>query len=268
MAYKYESTSFTVPAGYKKDLEAFIKQIASWVASTFPELTLDRYASTSSAYYAYFNLGDTGVQLQIGTFNSGDHFYCYCHGSDLWTSGQGSFISEGATISLQLMVVTGVAVFSTFKTSGVKTYMNSGALAVKEIISGKSYVLCSSPGNSVDSSAGKAHFWFPSEYHYADASKKTTSAKVSVFPGSISDLAGAISKAENDGSRAAIISPVFYMQNGPLSLLTAAEDAVKLMYANDGGMPTVTNYVPIQVGNDQYIALEGSNVGSVYLKVN
>lgn len=268
MAYKYESTSFTVPAGYKKDLEAFVKQIASWVASTFPELTLDRYSSGSEYSYAYFKLGDTGIQLQIGFFNSGSAFYCYCHDNKFWGSGSGATVLEGGTINLQLMVVTGVAVFSTSKFSSNKTYLNSGALAVKEIISGKNYVLCSSPGNSVDSSANKAHFWFPSEYYYADASKKTTSAKVSVFPGGISDLAGTISKAENDGSRAAIISPVFYMQNGPLSLLTAAEDAVKLMYANDGGMPTVTNYVPIQVGNDQYVALESTNVGSVYLKVN
>ena len=59
-----------------------------------------------------------------------------------------------------------------------------------------------------------------------------------------------------------VISPVIYMQYGPLSLLTAAEDAAKVMYANDGGMPTSTNYVPIQVGSDQYVALENPNFNS------
>ena len=75
-----------------------------------------------------------------------------------------------------------------------------------------------------------------------------------------------------------VISPVIYMGYGPLSLLTAAKDAVKVMYANDGGMPTSTNYVPIQVGSDQYVAFEkhsysssaggSSNVAFAYLKLN
>lgn len=269
MAHKYASTSFVVPEGYKNDLETFVKQVASWVASNFPELTLDRYSPTSSSSsYAYFNLGDTGIQLQIGVYSSGDYFFCACHGSDTWGSGYGTFISAGSTVSLQLMVVPKVAMFSTIKTSGNEKFFNSSALAVKEIVSGNSYVLCTLPGTSPDSSAEKSHFWLPSAYYYKDASNKTTSVSVSVFPGGISSLAGVISRKENDGSRAVVISPVIYMKSGPLSLLTAAEDAVKLMYANDGGMPTVTNHVPIQVGSDQYVALEGSNVGSVYLKVN
>lgn len=270
MAHKYASTSFIVPKGIENDLETFVKQVASWVASNFPELTLDRYAPISSdkAYYAFFSLGDTGIQLQIGVFGSGPYFFCGCHGSDTWGSGSGAYIKEGSTVGLKLMVVPKVAMFSTVKSSDNDHYLNSGALAVKEIVSGNSYVLCSLPGQTSDTSATENHFWFPSVYYYTDASKKVTQANASLFPGGISSLAGVISREENDGSRAAVISPVIYMKSGPLSLLTAAEDAVKLMYANDGGMPTVTNYVPIQVGSDQYIALEGSNAGSVYLKVN
>lgn len=268
MAYNYKSTSFIVPKGYKNDLEAFVKQFVSWITSNFPELTFDKYSSGSKTCYAYFSLGDTGIRFEVGVFNSGDFFYCDCYNHNGWEYGNGSAISEGSTVALQLMVIPDVAMFSICKTSVAEAYENSGALVVKEIISNNSYVLSSPPGKYSDSSAKKGHFWFPSKYYYKDASNSTIIADVSVFPNNISSLEGSISKEENGGSRIAVISPVFYMQNGPLSLLTAAEDAVKLMYANDGGMPTVTNYVPIQVGSDQYIALEGSNAGSVYLKVN
>lgn len=267
MAYKYESTSFVVPAGYKKDLGAFVKQVASWISSTFPELTLDRYSQESASYYAYFNLGDTGIHLRIGFYNSGSQFMGACYG-DLRESSFGASIEDGSTVSLQLMVVPKVAMLCTIKSSTDIHFYNSSALAVKEIVSGSSYVLCILPGKLSDSSAGKSHFWFPSTYYYKNESDNTVSANVSVFPEGIGSLAGVISKKENDGNRSAVISPVFYMKSGPLSLLTAAEDAAKLMYANDGGMLTVTNHVPIQVGNDQYVALEGSNAGTVYLKVN
>lgn len=267
MAHRYASTSFIVPTGYKNNLETFVKQVESWVSSNFPELTFDGYESTSTTYYANFSLGDTGIHLRIGVFNSGDYFHCLCWGSARATS-QAPYITEGATVSLQLMVVQKVAMFSTIKASGNKNFFNSSALAVKEIVSGNSYVLAFLPGKSSDTSSEKSHFWFPSVYYYKDASNSIKEASASVFPDGISSLAGVISRKENDGSRAVVISPVIYMKSGPLSLLTAAEDAVKLMYANDGGMPTVTNHVPIQVGSDQYVALEGSNVGSVYLKVN
>ena len=280
MAHKYASTSFVVPKGYKEDLGIFVKQIASWVSSNFSELTLARYELSNSTYYAYFNLGDTGIQLQIGFYNSGSYSYFLgsCHGSDTWEDGQGVTVSEGSTVSLQLMVVPMVAIFSTLKSSNGEYYSNSSALAVKEIVSGNSYVLSSVPGDTPDVLSKKAIFWFPSRYYYKDASNRTTYACASIFPNNISSLAGVISKEENGGSRAVVISPVIYMKYGPLSLLTAAEDAVKVMYANDGGMPISTNYVPIQVGSDQYVAFEkhsysstaggSSNVAFAYLKVS
>lgn len=272
MAYRYKSTSFIVPAGYKDDLGIFVKQVESWISSNFPELTFVKNASGSGYYYSYFYLGDTGIQLQIGIFSSGSLFFCSCEDNKVWGSSYGASITEGSTVGLQLMVVQNASMFSVLKSSDSEIYYNSSALAVKEIISGNSYVLCSLPGQKQDSSAKKAHFWFPSSYYYRDKSNKTVDTNVSVFPSGISSLAGVISKQENDGSRAVVISPVIYMKSGPLSLLTAAEDAVKLMYANDGGMPTVTNQIPIQVGSDQYIALENPNYSTViefaYLKVN
>ena len=151
MAYRYESTSFVVPTAYRNDSGIFVKQVASWVSSTFPELTLDRYESSSSTYYAYFNLGDTGIQLQIGLYSSGSYFFCGCHDSNTWVRSSGADVGSGSTVSLQLMVVPGVAMFSTLKSSGSEYYRNSSALAVKEIVSGKSYVLCSVPDEMPDS---------------------------------------------------------------------------------------------------------------------
>lgn len=262
MSYRYESTTFVVPAGYRNNLETFVNQVSSWVSSTFPELTFDKYESTSTSYYVYFKLGDSGIKFHFGLYSSGSYFICVCHGSDEWESSHGADISEGSTVSLQLMVVLNLAIFSTIKSSDDTYYYNSSALAVKEIVSGNSYVLSSLPGNSPDSLSAGPHLWFPSAYYYKDASNNTTKAYASTFPNNIDSLAGTISKEENGGNRVAVISPAIYMKYGPLSLLTAAEDAVKLMYANDGGMPTLTKYTPIQVGSDKYIALENPNFSS------
>lgn len=262
MSYRYESTTFVVPAGYRNNLEIFVKQVSSWVSSTFPELTFDKYESSSTSYYAYFKLGDSGIKFHFGLYSSGSSFECVCHSSDVWGNSYGTKISEDSTVSLQLMVIPNLAMFCTLKSSDETYYYNSSALAVKEIVSGNSYVLSSLPGNSPDSSSAGPHLWFPSSYYYKNESNNTTQAYASTFPNNIDSLAGTISKEENGGNRVAVISPAIYMKYGPLSLLTAAEDAVKLMYANDGGMPTLTKYTPIQVGSDKYIALENPNFSS------